>query len=381
MVLLGLNSGTSADSLDLAAVRIDRTREGFRISVLDGSSRKYPPQLREAILALADNRNAGLDDTVRLDQALGRFYGKAARDYMRRCANKGIRIDAVASHGQTVRHLPEPVRFAGTTVRGTLQLGNPEQIAAATGTVVVADFRQADVAVGNEGAPITTPAMVRMIGHETESRLVVNIGGMSNFFYLPAARLKRPALAEDCGPGNVLSDLSSSSLFGEPYDRGGRRALNGQISRRLLALVEAEPFFGHRTVSTGREAFGPKLLDRVAKQGKRLKLSLEDVHASVAEVTPLVIAHRVNWLRERDRALNKLYLTGGGSRNRFFVQRLKALLAGITVATVAELGFDPDLVEAVAYAVLGEATLRSEGVSTLGRGAKPVLGRIVQPPA
>ena len=383
LTLLGLNAGTSADGLDLAVVRVDRSKDGYRVRPLTGATRKYPAALRRELIALADSPVAGLEQAIRIDQALGKFFGKTALSCMRRWAEDGIRIDAIASHGQTVRHLPEPVRLAGFSVRGSLQLGNPEQIAAITERTVIADFRQADIAVGHEGAPITTPAMIRMMSDPGESRLVVNIGGMANFFYLPAARLKRPYLAADCGPGNSLSDLTCRKFFGEPFDRNGRRALAGTVSRRLLALLEAEPFFRDRQISTGRESFGPALLERVIRQGRRLKLSSADIHATVAEITPLAIARRLGWLIRRDRTLNKLYLTGGGSRNRFFVRRLDAMLDGITVGTVAELGFDPDLVEAIAYAVLGEATLRSEGLATIGgdrRAVKPVLGRIIQPP-
>ena len=385
LVVLGLNSGTSADGLDLSAIRIDRTRGRIAVSCLAGSQRRYPAALREMILSLADSRTTSFDEHVCLDQALGQFYGRAAAAFIRRLEKKGVRVDAIASHGQTVRHLPSARKWAGFVVRGSLQLGSLEQIASHTSRVTIGDFRQADIALGHEGAPITTPAMERLFARSEESRLIVNLGGMSNFFYFPAKRSGLAPAAADCGPGNSLSDVLCQRLFGERFDRGGRRAGSGAVSHRLLALLQAEPFFAGRTVSTGREAFGGELIDRILKLSNKLRLAPADVLATAAELTPVAIAGSVGMFVKRDRRIGKLYLTGGGLRNRFFVRRLRELLTGLEVVSIATLGFNPDLVEASAYAVMGEATLRSEGLTTrYGRRSRqlcrPVLGRIVQPP-
>jgi anhydro-N-acetylmuramic acid kinase len=384
LTVLGLNSGTSADGLDLAVLRIERTGGRFRITQLAGSERRYPPNLRQAVLSLADAQTISPEDIIRVDQALGQFYGRAAASFVKRQERSGLHIDIIASHGQTVRHLPHKSRFVGYTVNGTLQLGAPEQIAAHTGRVIVADFRQADVALGNEGAPITTAAMQRLFSAPNESRLLVNIGGMSNFFFFPARKSPLAALSADCGPGNSLCDILTEQLFGVPYDRGGRLALSGLVSMRLLTLLLAEPFFQSGEASTGRETFGRELAERILSLARKLRLSKHDIIATTAELTVAAIANSVRPIVRRDRTIRSLFLTGGGVYNRFFARRLREQLDGLEVVSIKALGYDPGLVEASAYAVMGEATLRSEGLPTRNAGNTrgshwAVLGRIVQP--
>ncbi len=385
LVVLGLNSGTSADGLDLAAVKIVRSKSGARAKLLAGKTRKYPAKLRELVLEAAESPDTAIEKLIHLDNALGQFYGRAAAAFLKELKAKGITVHAVASHGQTIRHLPEKVKLAGFSVRGTLQIGSLDQIAVATGLSVIGDFRQADIAVGNEGAPITVAAMERLMGHKTESRLIVNIGGMSNYFYFPAGNSDLRIQAADCGPGNVLCDLLAGRLFEKKYDRGGKLAKKGTISRRLLLLLLAEPFFTNKTTSTGRETFGSEMADRIVAQGSKLKLSGQDLMATAAELTASAIAKSVCGIITQDKRVRKLYLTGGGAHNKFITERLADLLDLSGVTSVSAIGFDPDLVEASAFAVMGEACLRSEPIRTRFDGKSlqrlmPVPGRIVQPP-
>ena len=199
LTVIGLNSGTSADAIDAAAVRIARRAGMIRVRCLATSARKLPDKLAEEIRRVGDAETAALDDLIRLDGAVGAAFGRVARDLCRRLGRSGVRVDLIASHGQTVRHAPDGEPFAGGRYRGTLQLGSLDRIAATSGLVTVGDFRQADVAVGGEGAPITIGAMQRMFVSKIESRLIVNIGGMSNYFYLPGRN--GPASGADCGPG------------------------------------------------------------------------------------------------------------------------------------------------------------------------------------
>ncbi|MCD6248889.1 MAG: anhydro-N-acetylmuramic acid kinase [candidate division Zixibacteria bacterium] len=385
MNVLGLNSGTSADGLDLAVIEIDRSRGRYRTRFLAGRTRKYPADLRRLILNIADSKTTSLDDLIRLDQALGMFCGHTAALFVRNLRKQEIRIDAIASHGQTVRHIPQAKKITGQLVRGTLQIGNQEQVSALTDRVVVGDFRQADIALGGEGAPITIAAMQRLFSSPDESRLIVNIGGIANFFYFPPARSRLLPAASDCGPGNSLSDIICQKLFRVAYDRGGRMASKGRISQRLLTLLYGGAFLDRTTVSTGRELFGIELAESIIKQGRKLKLSKSDILATTAELTAVSIADHIRIFIDRDSRLHKLYLTGGGVHNKFFIRRLREQFDKIGVVSITALGFNPDLVEASAYAVMGEACLRSEELPTCfdrvdRSNRNPILGRIAQPP-
>lgn len=389
MVVLGLNSGTSADGLDMAVMSINRSRGSYTCEFLAGEEKKYPPRLRELVLATADSSHLKLDQVIYLDRMLGRFFGQTAAHFQKRLKSRNIEIDLVASHGQTVRHLPEKISILGFSVHGSLQLGNLEQISENMNRVVVGDFRQADIALGNEGAPITVAAMGRLMAHPSEPRLVVNIGGMSNFFYFPATKRisadNSAVRAADCGPGNSLCDLLSERLYKQKFDRNGSRALAGTVSDSILKTLMAAPFFGNGKISTGREAFGAKIVGPLIVAGQNLKLSNEDLMATAAEFTVAAIAAKLKSVIKREKRLTKLYLTGGGTHNKFFRQRLAQMYPALEIGSVADLGFDPNLIEAAAYAVMGEACLHSEESRTrfdkTGRQRNlPILGKIVQPP-
>ena len=384
LVILGLNSGTSADGLDLAVLRIS-SQAGNAVKFLAGRSIKYPTTLREAILNMSDAKTVELNHLIYLDNILGKFYGTAAARFLTILAQRGITVDAIASHGQTVRHLPAKTMFLGHLVHGTLQIGSPEMIATLTGKPVVGDFRQADVALGNEGAPITVAAMARMFGHPTKPRLIVNIGGMANYFYFPAGLPGSTIRAADTGPGNVISDLLCRTLYSEQCDRNGIHASRGMVSRALLRFAMSRRFSGGRTKSTGRERYGAIMADELITRGRPLRLTKDDIIATGLEITVQGLRRHLLPLLRRNSEIDKLYLTGGGLHNSFLVDRLRQALAPCKVAGIADLGFDPDLVEASAYAVMGHACLRSMSLPTRfdrqpSTGIQPVSGRIVQPP-
>jgi len=381
LTLLGLNSGTSADGLDLALLKVRRSGGAVRVMYREGLKRKYRPALRELVLRTADAEAVTIEELIELDGLLGDFFGRTARSYLQRLQRRGVKVHVVASHGQTVRHRPEMVCRLGRRLHGTMQLGSLDRIAAATSCLTVGDFRQADIAVGGEGAPITTGAMQRLFADPRESRLIVNIGGMANYFYFPAGNALKMSAA-DCGPGNSLCDILCVGLFGRAYDAGGRIAASGRLNDELLTLLMADDFFSSRAVSTGRERFGVGMAETIIAFGRRHRLKKADLVTTAAELTVQSIAKKLRPLMRRDRGLTNLYLTGGGRRNIFLVERLGRLLPGVTIRMADELGIEADFIEAAAYAVMGEACLRSETLATTtSAGARPVLGRIAQPPS
>lgn len=382
LTLLGLNSGTSADSLDMALVRIRRTNRAYSVKYLGGTERRFDSRLKALIHTLADAEKMPPEDLIELDGLLGEFFGRAARSYLAQLKRQGVKVDVIASHGQTVRHRPQKVKRLGIWVRGTMQLGSIDRIAANTGLITVGDFRQAEVAVGGEGAPITVGGMHRLFASPLKSRLIVNIGGMANYFYLPAKGAKQRIAAADCGPGNSLCDLLCRRLFKVDHDKGGRIAASGRVHDDLLMLLRADDFFTNRAKSTGRERFGAAMADSIIAFGKRYRVSDEDMLSTVAKLTVVGIVRSVRPLLRRDKSLSKLYLTGGGRRNIFFVRQLEHTLPKLQVHSADDLGVDADFIEAAAYAVIGEACIRAESLPTTAhrRAMQPVLGRIAQPP-
>lgn len=385
MVVLGLNSGTSADGLDLAAIRFSGSGRQARWTYLYGREKKYPAAMRRAVLEVISSRQVSPDQLIELDQALGRFYGKTAATFIKWLKGRKINVDAVASHGQTVCHHPVKTKYGSGRMGGSMQLGSLERIATETGKTVVGDFRQADIALGHEGAPITVAAMEELFGNSKEPRLIVNIGGIANYFYFPSKRSKLTTRASDCGPGNSLTDLLATRLFDTPFDKGGILASKGKVSGRLMSLLESHPFLRGATTSTGREEFGHDLVGGILDFGDRFSLTGEDLLATVSEFTVRCIKSRIAPVIGQDKSVDKLYLTGGGERNKFFRTCLSDQLPELSICSVAELGVPTGLVEASAYAVMGKAALCSRPLKTQFGNRKrqrilPVMGRIAQPP-
>jgi anhydro-N-acetylmuramic acid kinase len=382
-IVLGLNSGTSADGLDMAVLQFSNSKTKSSVFISGGYC-PYPKILRDNILKVSDSKSVSLDTIIYLHNFLGEFYGANANRMIGKLKRNGIEIDLIASHGQTVRHLPGQIQFLLKKVHGTLQLGSLEHISAITGKTVIGDFRQADIALHNEGAPITVAAMASLFSHPKQPRLIINIGGMANYFYFPAVHSHEKIRAADCGPGNSLSDILCQKLFGKSFDKNGRFASQGIISPKLLNSILQNPFFNGKISSTGREVFGEPMADKLLILKNKYSLSPFDLIATVIEATVFGI-HRAIKPFIHNRSLTKIYLTGGGVHNSFLVRRLNETLKPINVESIAELGFDPDLVEACSYATMGLACLRSEPMPTVFKAGKqqlllPVLGKIVQPP-
>lgn len=381
-VVVGLNSGTSADGLDLAAVKINLSAKTPIIKFINGATIRYPKKLGNLIDDAIGNRINSVDAIIELDRKLGFFYGQQAYKFCRELAKKKIYPDIVASHGQTIRHLPGKLKIGRKSESGTLQLGHPETVANQTGLLTVADFRQADIAAGGEGAPITCWAMRHLFSSKSESRMLINIGGIANYFLIPKKSSPKKMIAADCGPGNSLIDLITSKYFGKRIDYGGRLASQGKISFRLLTILLADNFLkGKYGPSTGKERFGEKFAKKIISYGSKMKLNKHDILATTTELTAIGIANSIEKIVKKIN-LKTIYLLGGGTLNRFLIKRLEANIPDVRFFSVDRLGFNPDYLEAVCYAIMGAGAI--SGLPTVdgsitGARENNLGGRIVQP--
>jgi len=380
--IIGLNSGTSADGIDLAAVKVNIVSKKLTVKFLAGKTIRYPAKLQSRLHDAIDNRMISIDEFIRLDRELGHFYGMQAERFRRNLKNKGVAVNLVASHGQTVRHLPGKVKIDRSKQSATLQLGHPETIAATTGLLTVADFRQSDIACGGEGAPITTTAMHLLFADKKNDRMLVNIGGISNYFFFPRGKNRKYMTASDCGPGNSLIDIIAKKSFGKNLDRNGSLAARGNISKRLLSIMSADSFLkGKYGPSTGKERFGGKFADKIIRAGSKLRLNKYDIMATTTELTAVAIMRAIKKKLEKHN-INHVYLLGGGLKNKYLLKRMHENMPGVRFISVSELGYDPDYLEAVCYAVMGAMTVasRPSGLYHVTGAAKDsIAGRIIQP--
>lgn len=355
--VVGLMTGTSADAVDAALVRfkgagLESTHEtlAYRETQLDAS-------LRREVLELSASRSVELERVMRLNAALGECYAAAVLELLAASGLQTSDVDAIGSHGQTVRHIP---RRDGTGNALTLQLGSSAILAERTGIAVVSDFRSRDTAAGGEGAPLVPLADWWLMRSARESRALLNLGGMANVTHLPKGGSLDDVIAFDTGPGNALLDaiIAKSSGGKHAHDAGGELALTGTPDATLLAECLADPFFALEPPrSTGRErfgaAYGGDLLERARERG----LSDADALATAVEMTAASVAGAVTQFLKPRGGVDVVIASGGGVHNAALMRSLAKRLKPVRVTTSDTLGVHASGKEALAFAFLAHQTL------------------------
>jgi len=153
-LVLGLMSGTSADGIEAALVRISGAPPNIKSKLLGHASLPIPKPIRAAILHIAEGTPIPAAEISQLNFRLGELFADAAIATCKKLSVPVKSLDLIASHGQTIFHQGEPVSFLGAPTSSTMQIGEPSIIAARTGVATIADFRPADMAAGGQGAPL-----------------------------------------------------------------------------------------------------------------------------------------------------------------------------------------------------------------------------------
>ena len=378
-LVVGLMTGTSADAVDAALVRFHGLGLESRHEVLAYRETPLEPALRREVLEVAAAAELAPERLMRLDAALGERFAAAVLELLAAAKADRSRVDAVASHGQTVRHVP---RHRGDGQALTLQLGSAALLAEHTGLTVVSDFRTRDTAAGGEGAPLVPLADWWLFHAREESRVLLNLGGMANLTWLAREGSLADLLAFDTGPGNAVLDALMSLRSGglETHDRDGAVAAGGSASEALLSELLEDPFFALAPPrSTGREHFGDAYAVRLRDLGLSLGLAEEDVLATAVELTAASVAGALQrFVVPRGRP-DAVYVSGGGVRNRTLMRALEARIGGVSLKPLATLGVPPEAKEALAFAFLGHQTLcgLAGNVPAATGAAQPVvLGHI-----
>ena len=334
---IGALSGTSIDGIDVALVRFDPPP-----ALVASHSLPYPEELRRELLALCTPGETEIDRLGRADVLTGRCFAQAVQELLAKAALMPDAVTVIGSHGQTIRHRPAgPAPF-------TLQLGDPNVIAALTGIPVVADFRRKDMALGGQGAPLVPAfheAVFRAAGRD---RVVVNIGGIANLTVLPGDAAA-PIAGFDTGPGNTLMDAWSRRVLSQPMDRDGALAARGRVAPALLATLLADHYFKRTPPkSTGPEYFSSAWLDmHLAGTGP---VADADVQATLLALTAQTIAAALRQAAGTDAP--GVFVCGGGANNPALMAALRTQLPRATVDRTDALGVAAGWVEAMAFAWL-----------------------------
>ena len=363
---IGIMSGTSLDGIDAVLAAISATGQ----RTLAAASIAFPAALRAQLLTLQAASANELHEEALAGNALAHLYADSVHAVLRQAGLAPDAIRAIGVHGQTIRHRPD--------CGYTRQTNNPALLAELTGIDVIADFRSRDIAAGGQGAPLVPAFHQAVFGSATETRVVANIGGISNISVLaPAAG--SAVIGFDTGPGNVLLDAWISEHLGRAFDDGGAWAARGIESAGLLAALRQDAFFSQPPPkSTGRDLFHRRWL--AMKLAAFTGLQAQDVQATLAALTATTLADAIS-LHAAD--ASAVYVCGGGAFNTALLQRLTVALHAhghpASVQSTAALGIAAGHVEALAFAWLAQRHVERQAgnlASVTGARGPRILGAL-----
>ena len=394
MTVAGVMSGTSADGIDVAVVRIAESRSARKnpaknvarstptLTLLAHEHFTYPAMLRRAVLAAMNAESISTAELARLNWRLGLAYAEAVKETARK---HKTRLDLVGCHGQTLYHQARTEKYAGRSFACTWQAGEAQAVAAELGVPVVSNFRPADMLAGGQGAPLVPMFDYVMFADMKRGRILQNIGGIANLTALPSKSLPHAVVvAFDTGPGNMVIDWLAQKLFGKPFDRNGALAARGTVIEPVLKEALRHPYFKMLPPKTaGREQFGQAyaadFLDKCLARSKNPNDALATATALTAEsiarsyacfVQPRMKGGSVDFIA-----------SGGGARNRTLMSMLAARLSplGCNLSDSGEFGIPVEAKEAAAFAMLAWQTWhRLPGNVPSATGAKrpAILGQV-----
>ena len=382
MLVLGLMSGTSADGIEAALVRVSGAPPKLKSKLEGHHSLPIPKPIRAAILRIAEGTPLPAAEISQLNFRLGQLFAEAA---ITTCKNLRVplkSLDLIASHGQTIFHHGPPVPYLGAKTSSTLQIGEPSIITARTRVTTIADFRPADMAAGGQGAPLVPFADYLLYRHEKFGRVSLNLGGIANVTVIPANSKPQDVFAFDTGPANILIDalVSHFTKGRQHFDKNARLAQTGLCLTPLLETLLRDRYFRlHPPKSTGREYFGSELVTRILQQGRKLRARPADLIHTVTIFTALSVVDALNRFVLPRTKISQLIVSGGGARNPLLMCQLEAALAPIAVLTSDKFAVPEQSKEAYAFALLAYETFHhrpSNLPSATGATRPAILGKI-----
>jgi anhydro-N-acetylmuramic acid kinase len=425
MIVAGIMSGTSADGIDVALVRMEENgdqqktpprpkatakpqrraqagKKNFaapaRMEFLGHAEFPYPADVRRRILLSMNSPRASVADLARLNFLLGELYAEAVIASQKQLR---LRAELVGCHGQTLYHQGVAAPFLGRELAVTWQSGEGAVVSARTGLPVVSDFRPADMATGGKGAPLVPYLDYLLYRDAKVGRIALNLGGIANLSAIAAGASLNKVLAFDTGPGNMVIDALAEQLFGQACDRDGVIAASGRVIAEALDRFLNDGFFREPPPKTaGREQFGREFAREFLHACRPLgaakartkpavpalpgAVEKRDVIATATALSARSVALAVERFVLPKGDFSELVISGGGARNPTLVAWLlkEVRRLGLNLRSSDEFGIPSSAKEAVAFAVMAYETWNhrpSNVPSATGAARAAVLGKISFP--
>lgn len=367
-LVIGLMSGTSVDGLDVALCRFSGTGMDTDIELLEFETVSYQGDYKQEIASVFSKRNVDLEKVCLLNGWVATQHAGMILQCLQQWGRKPGEIDLVASHGQTIFHAPKSLHKHAKFGNATLQIGDGDHMAVTTGIITVSDFRQKHVAAGGEGAPLAAYGDYLIFSEKGENRIMLNIGGIANFTYLPGDLDADRVFCSDTGSGNTLMDAYIQKHYpGRYFDEHAAVASKGMVHAGLLAALKDHPFFQQSfPKTTGPELFNLAYLQQAKETAGATELGHEDTLATLNRFSAETITEAIKAVTNNGEGFH-FYVSGGGMHNPLLMKNIAELLPGCTFKSTKELRINPDAKEAVLFAVLANEMVCGGSVN-FGKG-------------
>ena len=285
-LIIGLMSGTSLDGLDVALCRVRGYGIETKVALLQFDTIAYAQEFKSALREVFCKRNVDLELVTKLNAEIANVHAEAVSQSLAAWGVSKDDIAVIASHGQTIYHAPKNLHPDDHYPNATLQIGDADHLSVRTGIITVSDFRQKHVAKGGEGAPLAVYGDYLLLSSEEENRVLLNLGGIANFTFLPSDRNAEKVFATDVGPANTLIDWAVQKYFGLDYDESGMIAYSGSVNSELLKELKKHPYFDSPfPKSTGQEVFNEEYVEKCMETSGEEAISDRDLIATLTQLT------------------------------------------------------------------------------------------------
>lgn len=351
-LIIGLMSGTSVDGLDIALCNFKGSGTETEIEILFFETVAFDDDFKKEIKSVFSKQNVDLEKVCLLNAWIADRHASIINACLKKWNIKNEDVDLIASHGQTIYHAPKILHGIDKFPNATLQIGDGDHLAVKTGIITVSDFRQKHVAAGGEGAPLAVYGDYFIFSKKAENRVMLNIGGIANFTYLPGNLNVDEVFSTDVGAGNTLMDAYVQKYFeGKYFDENASIAKQGTVNENLLSALKDNEFFKNDfPKTTGPELFNLNFVDEAKQRSNTKNISHADTMATLNRFTADGIVDALKRsLPVKDFIV---YTSGGGMHNDLLMQNIQQQLPDILFKDFTDLKINPDAKEALLFAVL-----------------------------
>ncbi|MCY4778740.1 anhydro-N-acetylmuramic acid kinase [Sphingobacterium sp. UT-1RO-CII-1] len=379
--IIGLMSGTSLDGLDIALCKIKNSGSQTNLSLEEFTTKPYDKSFQEEIKKVFSKDIIHQKSLVSLNSKIGLLHADLINKTLHDWGIPNSSIDLIASHGQTIYHYPKAYSYNNSIHHSTFQIGDGDHIAVNTSIITISDFRQKHTAKGGEGAPLAAYGDFLLFTNKTEERILLNIGGIANYTYLPHLQSIKKAYATDVGPGNTIMNQYMHKHYQIEMDLNAEVAKQGRLHQGLLDELLKTPFlFQNIPKTTGPEIFNLDLLFRAQKQSKTQNLSHQDIMATLNMFSASCISNTIKSEFSNYKNI-AIYMSGGGLHNPLLVENIKNILQHNKIYSFEKIGINPDAKEACLFALLANETIAGNpnNVNKIHNSPSVCMGKISLP--